>query len=94
MTEFSGAGDKIDFDGKTLFLKCENNEYTYISGLEIFQFKTDDKIIGYISLMGNNPIPYAIIPREKYTYYLYNLYKFTENDKIEEGTLLNATTNS
>ena len=31
---------------------------------------------------------------EKYTYFLYHRYKFIENDKIEEGTLLNATNGS
>ena len=45
MTEFSGAGEKIDFDGNTLLLECGSNEYVHISGLENFQFKTDDKII-------------------------------------------------
>ena len=62
MTGFSGSGtgDKIDFDGKTLLLECEDNEYIYTSGLEIFKFKTDDKNIDYISLMGNNMISYTI----------------------------------
>ena len=36
MTEFLGAGDKIDFDGNTCLLESENDEYVYISGLEIF----------------------------------------------------------
>ena len=35
--------------------------------------------------MGNNMVPYAIIVGEMYTYFLYNRYKFIENDKIEEG---------
>ena len=48
----------------------------------------------YISLMGNNMIPYAIMIGERYTYFLYDRYKFIENDKIEEGTLLNVTNNS
>ena len=56
MTDFSGAGDEIDFEGNTLLLECEDNEYVYISRLEIFQFKTDDKFIDYISLMGNNMV--------------------------------------
>ena len=33
MTKFSGAGDKIDFDGITFLLEFEDNEYVYISGL-------------------------------------------------------------
>ena len=44
--------------------------------------------------MGNNMVPYTIIIGEKYTYFLYHRYKFIENDKIEEGTLLNATNDS
>ena len=91
MTKFSGAGDKIDFDGITLLLECGGNEYVYFSGLEIFKFKTDDKFIDYISLMGNNFIPYAIIIGEKYIYFIAHHYKFIEKDKIEEGTLLNST---
>ena len=57
MTEFSIGGDKIDFDGNTLLLECEDNENLYISGLDKFKFMTDDKIIDYISLMGNNVVP-------------------------------------
>ena len=67
MTEFSGAEDKDDFDGNTFLLECENNEYVFISGLELFQFKTDDEFIDYISLMGNNMVPYAFAVGEKYT---------------------------
>ena len=91
MTEVSGAGDKIDFDGNTILLECENNDYLYLSGLEIFQFKTDDTILDYISLMGNNMIPYNFAIGEKYTYFISTQNKFIENDKIEEGTLLNTT---
>ena len=95
MTEFSGAADNSsDFDVNTLLLQGENNENLYFSGLEIFKFKTGDKIIDYISLMGNNMIPFVITVGEKYTYFLYRRYKFIENDKIEEGILLSLTNNS
>ena len=95
MTELSGAANNsFEFNGNTLLLECENNEYVYISGLEITKFKIDDKIIDYISLMGNSMIPHAIMIGERYTYFLYHRYKFTENDKIEERTLLNVMNNS
>ena len=95
MTESSGAANNSsEFDGNTLLLEFEDNEYVYISGLEIFKFKTDDKIILYKSLIGNNSIPYTFAVGEKYTYFLYYRYKFIENDKTEEGTLLNATNTS
>ena len=46
MTKFSGVADNgSEFDGNTLLIECENNEYVYISGLEITKFKTDDTII-------------------------------------------------
>ena len=95
MSEFSGAANNSSgFDGNTLSLECENNEYVYISGFESAKFKIDDKIIDYTSLMGNNMVPHAIMIGERYTYFLYHRYKFVENDKIEEGTLLNATNES
>ena len=93
-TEASGALDNPDFDGNTILLECVDNKYVYISGYEIFEFKTDDKILKYISLMGNNMIPYTIGVGEKYTYFISERYKFIENDKIEEGTLLNTTNNN
>ena len=39
-------------------------------------------------------IPYTFAVREKNTYFLSSHYKFIQNDKIEEGTLLNATNDS
>ena len=39
-------------------------------------------------------IPYAIMIGERYTYFLYDRYKFIESDKTEENTLLNATDQS
>ena len=37
MTKVSGAGDSFDFDDNTILLQCEDNEFVYISGLEIFK---------------------------------------------------------
>ena len=41
--------------------------------------------------MGNNMVPYTFAIGEKYTYFMSTDYKFIENNKIEEGALLNAT---
>ena len=95
MTVFSGAADNSsDFEGDSLLLEVEDRKYVYISGLEITEFETSDKVIDCISLIGNNMVAYAITLGEKYTYFLYDRYKFFENDKIEEGTLINATNTS
>ena len=38
--------------------------------------------------MSNNMCPYAIVIGERYTYFIAHQYKFIENSKIVEGTLL------
>ena len=44
--------------------------------------------------MVNNVVSYAIILGEKNTYFLYHRYEIIENDKIEDGILLNTTNGS
>ena len=41
--------------------------------------------------MGNNMVPYTFAVGKKYTYFISEHFKFIENDKIEEGTLLNSS---
>ena len=61
-TEFSGAVDiDSDFVGNSLLLEVEDRKYNYISGLEVTEFETGDKVIDCISLMGNNMLPYTLI---------------------------------
>ena len=90
MTEFSGDNGSSDFDGNTILLECEDKEYVYISQLQISKFKTDDRNIDYISLMGINMCTYTFAIGENYTYFISTHYKLIENDKIVERTLLNA----
>ena len=94
MTEFSEALDKTDFDGNTDLLECGDNKYVYISGLENFDFKTSDKFLDYISLMGKNMVPYTFAVGEIFTYFISTLYKFIENDKIKDGMLFNSSNDS
>ena len=44
--------------------------------------------------MGNSMIPHTFAIGEKYTHFISTHYKFIENDKIEEGTLLNQSSDS
>ena len=90
LTQMSNALDNSDFDGNTILLEFNDNKYVYISGSEIFGFETNDKISDYISLIGNNMIPYTYAIGSKYTYFISDRYKFIENEKIEEGSLLNT----
>ena len=44
--------------------------------------------------MGNNMCPYAVVIGGRYTYFIGNHYKFVENNKTEQGTLVNVTNDS
>ena len=94
MTEFSEAYVDSFFDGNTVFLECGHTLYPYISAFELLKFRTDDEIIGCISLMGNNMCSYFLAIGEKRLYFSSVHYKFIGNIKIEERILLNATNNS
>ena len=70
-------------------------EFIFLSGYEIVKFCTEDKIIDFISNIGNNMVlVYAIAVGENYTYFLSDHYNFIEHEGIEERTLLNSTNDS
>ena len=94
MTIFSGALNISNFDGSTILLECEDSKCVYFSGLEIYEFRSCDNFLDYISLMGKNKIPYTFAVGEKFTFFISTDYEFIENDKIEEGTLLNSSNES
>ena len=67
MTEFSkGYGKK--FDGNSILLNIKNYKYLFV-GEKIIEFTTKkDKIIDFISPVGNNDVPYPCALGEKYIY--------------------------
>ena len=69
MTTLSGGHGKY-FDGNTILLLLNNNNYALIDGNGINRFTTNnDKIIKYYSFVGNNDVPYPIAIGEKYYYF-------------------------
>ena len=89
MTHFPSSA----FDGNTILLECEDNENVFISGCEIIKFKTDDKTIDYISLMGNSMCPYTFAIGEK----IHTSYHFITNSLKTikpKKEFFNATNNS
>jgi hypothetical protein len=56
MTKFSGGHGK-DFDGNSFLLELDDNSYQHI-GRDIFTFNSYNKIIKYVSPIGNNDVPY------------------------------------
>ena len=83
--------DSFDSDGNTISVFCDDNacnEYVFCSEFGIIKFTTQEKIIYFISLLGNNMMPTATAAEEKNIYFISELYKFIENEGIEEGTLI------
>ena len=59
MTEFSGGyGEK--WDGNSILLRIgDANEFRYVYiGCTVFEFTADEKVIKYVSSVGNNCVPY------------------------------------
>ena len=67
MTNFSGGYGKY-FDGNTILLLLNNNNYLYISNI-IEEFSINDKIEQYYSFVGNNDVPYPIAISKKNIYF-------------------------
>ena len=57
-------------------------------------FFSEDRIVDFVSLMGNNLIPGATTIGDKYTYFLSDNHEDDEHAKIEEETLMDPTTKS
>lgn len=68
ITIYSGGYDKI-FDGNTILLELKDNEYIFI-GWNILSFKPKNKIVKYISPVGNSDVPYPYAIDNKGMYYL------------------------
>lgn len=80
MTEFS-RGYGPDFDGNSILLETDENEYIFI-GHKIIKFKSKSKIREFVSPVGNNDVPYPYAIDEENNYYLILeevIYKKTES---------------
>ena len=94
MTELWADLNITDFDGNTLLLGVDNNEYVYFPGFEIINFPTVDNFIDHISVIDGDMKAHTIVVGGKYTYFTSKHYKNIENVKIEEDTLLNNSNNN
>ena len=87
MTQFSGARNDECWNANTNLLQLEENKYMFI-GEQIYTFTTQgDKIIKYISNMGNNFCSYPIAYGEKNIYLLAKEENLS-HDKITDKEIL------
>ena len=67
--------------GNSILVQINANKYVYI-GSEIYEFKTKDKILDYISPIGNSDVPYPVAYGTENVYFLLDR-QFIKNDELE-----------
>uniref|UniRef100_A0A6C0CA85 Uncharacterized protein n=1 Tax=viral metagenome TaxID=1070528 RepID=A0A6C0CA85_9ZZZZ len=83
---WSGFDSSTDEDhGNAILIKINKNNYVFV-GDEIYEFKTDDEIIDFIAVVGNNAVPYPV------AYGIENAYFFLEKSYIPIMDLQKAPT--
>lgn len=71
-------------DGNSILVQIRENSYLYI-GSEIYEMTIPDKIIDYISPIGNNDVPYPFAIGKKNTYLMLEE-KFIDNSLVVDAT--------
>ena len=62
--------DNIKYSiGNSILLKLNNNKYVFI-GETIYEFSTNDEIVKFYSLIGNNDVPYPIALGKENVYFM------------------------
>uniref|UniRef100_A0A6C0CBE7 Uncharacterized protein n=1 Tax=viral metagenome TaxID=1070528 RepID=A0A6C0CBE7_9ZZZZ len=72
----------------TLLIKISDHDYMHI-GPVIFTFKTTDKIIDYISPLGNSDVAYPVAYGKSNIYFM-NDFNYVNKKDIRETTVANA----
>ena len=83
-TIFSG-GHGPYFDGNTILLKLDTNNYVFIGNREIYSFTTEHEIVSFSSPIGNNYFPYAYaIDSEENFYFLSDICGIMKIDDVSK----------
>ena len=89
-TKMSGARDSAEFDDTTLLIDLGCTGNVCVSCYNIVKICSYDRILDFISLLGNKMVPTTIAVGKRCTqFFLINSILMKKN-KIEEGTFLNS----
>ena len=69
------------FHGNSILIKVSKNKYVYI-GERIYEFKTTDEIMDYVSPIGGNNVPYPVAFGQKNVYFMPNQ-QYIKNEELE-----------
>lgn len=90
MTTYSGGhGDKWDNNTMLFRIASDNeNEYRYLHvGSSVYEFTTNEKIIKYVSSVGNNCVPYPYAESLNYCYSMLEQSVTPVKDHVNRDTL-------
>jgi len=62
-------GGKKSQLGNSVLVHLSGNQYMYI-GHEIYEFKMEDTVDSYFSLVGNSDVPYPVLLGTQYVYFM------------------------
>lgn len=77
------------FHGNSILIQLRTDKYVYV-GNEIYAFMTDEKIIDYLSPVGNSDVPYPVAYGKKFVYFMLDKEKIKINDLETEVNVANA----
>lgn len=86
-TGFDSSPDQIH--GNSVLIKISNNKYVSV-GHDIYSFETDEKILDYVSPIGNNDVPYPVAFGENNVYFMLDKLLIGELELELEVTVANA----
>jgi hypothetical protein len=84
---FDSSTDKNN--GNSILVKVTSNKYIYV-GPEIYSFYADDKIIDYVSPIGNNDAPYPVAYGTENIYFMLDKVYGPKDNFTCEATVANA----
>ena len=83
-TQMPGVCDSFDFDGNTIWVGSDDNDYKVISGLQFIIFSTEHILIDLISFLRNNMIPAVITVEDKCTFFISDSYNFLKTKELSK----------
>jgi len=78
-----------EYDGNAILIKLSNTKYVHVT-ISIYEFQTEDKIIDYISDIGNSSVAWPMAFGEKYVYFLNAFNEYMDKNDLKNVSLSNT----
>jgi hypothetical protein len=78
-----------EMHGNSILIKLSDHKYVFV-GWKIYQFDTTEKILDYVSPVGNSDVPYPVAFGETYVYFMLDKQLVNKNELETEVSVVNA----